>query len=188
MSTLLGGFKLSGSWEANPGTLLTFTGNGSTSGQPNIFFIGDPNSIRIKNNTSFNTSGTVPTINGFNTQAVTATATTTNGITTCSYSGTGFVLNSSCQPNTYNLADFPRHVEGVRSEDLENWNANLGRTLNPNERFKVEVRADFYNVFNHQRVAMVGGAQMNPTNSQFGQVTSDNGNGREIIFQMLTTF
>jgi hypothetical protein len=187
-STLLGGFRLSGSWETNPGTLLTFTSNGSTSGQSNIFFVGDPNSIRIKNNTSFNTSGTVPTIYGFNTKAVTATATTINSITTCSYSGTGFVLNSSCQPDTYNLADFPRHVEGVRSEDLENWNANLGRTFNPNERFKVEARADFYNVFNHQRVAAVGGGQLNPTNSQFGQVTSDNGNGREIIYQLLMTF
>jgi len=187
-SAILGGFKLSGSWEANPGTLLTFASNGSSSGQPNIFFVGDPNSIRIKNNTSFNTSGTVPTIYGFNTQAVTATSTSTNSITTCSYSGTGFVLNSSCQPDTYNLADFPRHVEGVRSEDLENWNANIGRTFNPNERYKVEARADFYNVFNHQRVAAVGGAQLNPTNSQFGQVTSDNGNGREVILQVLMTF
>jgi hypothetical protein len=188
MSAILGGYKLSGSWETNPGTLLTFTGNGSGSGQANIFFIGDPNSIRIKNNTSFNTTGTVPTIYGFNTQAATATSTSVSGITTCAYSGTGFVLNTSCQPNTYNLSTFPRHIEGVRSEDLENWNANLGRTLNPNERFKVEVRADFYNVFNHQRVAMVGGGQMNPTNAQFGQVTSDNGNGREVILQMLTTF
>lgn len=188
MSTVFGGFKFSGSWEANPGTLLTFTGNGSTSGQPNIFFVGNPNSIRIKNNTSFNTSGTVPTIYGFNTQAATATSTSTNGITTCTYTGAGFVLNPSCQPDTYNLADFPRHVEGVRSEDLENWNMNLGKTLNPNDRFKIELRADLYNAFNHQRVAMVGGAQMNPTNSQFGQVTSDNGNGREIIYQLLMTF
>jgi len=35
---------------------------------------------------------------------------------------------------------------------------------------------------------MVGGAQMNPTNGQFGQVTSDNGNGREVILQVLMTF
>ena len=28
---------------------------------------------------------------------------------------------------------------------------------------RVEVRTDLYNVFNHQRVAMVGGAQMNPS-------------------------
>ncbi len=186
--TLLGGFKLSGSWETNPGTLLTFTGNGGTTSLPNIFYIGNPNDIRIKNNTSFNTSGTVPTIYGFNTQAVTAAATTTNSITTCTYSGSGFVLNSSCQPNTYNLSDFPRHIEGVRSEDLENWNANFGRTFNPSERFKVEARVDFYNIFNHQRVAAVGGGQMNPTNAQFGQITSDNGNGREIIYQLLLTF
>jgi hypothetical protein len=79
-------------------------------------------------------------------------------------------------------------VEGVRAQGFANWNANLGRTLNPSERFKVEARADLMNVFNHQRVAAVGGAQMNPTNSQFGQITSDNGNGREIILQVLMTF
>jgi hypothetical protein len=79
-------------------------------------------------------------------------------------------------------------VEGVRSQGLANWNVTLGRTLNPNERFQVEARADMLNVFNHQRVAMVGGGQMNPTNSQFGQVTADNGNGRQIVLQMLMTF
>jgi hypothetical protein len=187
MSTLFGGFRLSGSFEANPGTLLTFSGNGSPNGTPNIFFVGDPNSVRLKK-WAYNTSGSTPTIYGFNTQAVTATATTVNSITTCTYSGTGFVLNSSCQPNAYNLRDFPRHVEGVRSQGLANWNANLAKTLNPNERFQVEARADLYNAFNHQRVAMVGGAQMNPTNSQFGQITADNGNGREIILQLLMTF
>jgi len=186
-SALFGGFQLSGSFEANPGTLLTFSGNGSPNGTPNVFFIGDPNSIRL-HETVYNTSGSTPTIYGFNTQSVTATATSTNSITTCAYSGTGFVLNPSCQPNQYNLRAFPRHVEGVRSQGLANWNANLGRTLNPNERFKVEVRADLLNVFNHQRVAMVGGGQMNVTNSQFGQITQDNGNGRNIILQMLMTF
>jgi len=187
MSMLFGGFKLSGSFEANPGTLLTFSGNGSPNGTPNIFFVGDPNSIRL-NKWTYNTSGNTPTIYGFNTQSVSATASTVNSITTCTYTGTGFVLNSSCQPNAYNLRNFPRHVEGVRSQGLANWNANLGRTLNPNERFKVEARADLYNAFNHQRVAMVGGAQMNPSNSQFGQITSDNGNGREIVLQVLMTF
>lgn len=186
-SALFGGFRLSGSFEANPGTLLTFTGNGSPGGTSNIFFIGNPDSIRL-HKMVYNTSGNTPTIYGFNTQAVTAVPSTVNSITTCTYSGTGFVLNPQCQPNSYNLAVFPRHVEGVRSQGLANWNANLGRTLNPGERYKVEFRADLLNVFNHQRVAMVGGAQMNTTNSQFGQITQDNGNGRQFILQMLMTF
>jgi hypothetical protein len=186
-SALWGGFRFSGSFEANPGTLLTFAGNGSPNGNPNIFFVGDPNSIRL-HKTVYNTSGGVPTIYGFNTQAVTAVSTSVNSIVTCTYTGTGFVLNSSCQPDSYNLRAFPRHVEGVRSQGLANWNVTLGRTLNPNERFQVEARADILNVFNHQRVAMVGGGQMNPTNSQFGQVTADNGNGRQIVLQMLMTF
>jgi hypothetical protein len=47
-SALFGGFQLSGSFEANPGTLLTFAGNGSPNGTPNIFFVGDPKSIRLQ--------------------------------------------------------------------------------------------------------------------------------------------
>jgi hypothetical protein len=199
MSAVLGGYKLAGSWETNPGTLLTFASNGSGSGQPNVFFVGDPNSIRIKSNSSFYTSPTAPpTIYGFNTQSVTVTPISVSGITTCTYQGTGFVSilspstnntpATSCLPNTYNLSNFPRHVEGVRSANLDNWNANIARTLNPNERFKVEARAEFLNIFNHQRVAAVGGGQMNPNNAQFGQVTADNGQGRNIILQMLMTF
>jgi hypothetical protein len=185
-STAFGGFKLSGSFEANPGTLLTFAGNGSPNGTPNIFYVGEPDFVWLKNNTSYNTSGATPTIYGFNTQA--ATTVYTAATQTCTYSGFGFVTNSSCQPNAYNLRNFPRHIEGVRSQGLANWNANIGRTLNPNERLKIEARADLLNVFNHQRVAMVGGGQMNPTNGQFGQITADNGNGRQIILQMLMTF
>jgi hypothetical protein len=218
MSTAFGGFQFSGSFEANPGTLLTFTGNASSSGNGDLFYIGDPNNIRIRRTVQYNTSGSTPTINGFNLKSVTVTPTTTTttsvingttysyGNTTCTYSGTGWVsyyspvvepnpatvaaagAASQCFPNAYNLRAFPLHVENVRSQGLANWNMNLGKTLNPNERFKVELRADLYNAFNHQRVAAVGGAQMNPTNQQFGQVTSDNGNGREIIYMIVMSF
>jgi hypothetical protein len=53
----------------------------------------------------------VATVQGFNTQSVTATASTTNSITTCTYTGTGLVLLLACQPNNYNLRVFPIHVE-----------------------------------------------------------------------------
>jgi len=196
-SAVLGGFEVAGSYEVNPGALLTFTGNSSTSGTPNIFFVGDPSSIKIKGNSLFNTAGSVPYPYGFNTQSVGVAETSTSGIVTCSYTGTGFVSayssvsagsEASCQPNSYNLADFPRHVEGVRAQGINNANANISRIFNPSERFKIQARGEILNLLNHQRVAAVGGSQMNPTNSQFGQITSDNGNGREVIMQMLMTF
>jgi hypothetical protein len=152
-----------------------------------VFFVGNPNSIRLKKQI-YNSAAGVATVQGFNTQSVTATASTTNSITTCSYAGTGFVLLPACQPNNYNLRVFPIHVEGVRSQSLANWNSTIGRTFNTGERVKFEARADLLNVFNHQRVAAVGAAQMNTTNSQFGLVTADNGNGRNIILQVLATF
>jgi len=193
--TLFGGFRLSGSFETNPGALLTFASNGSGAGAGNIFFIGDPSSIRLNKWVQNTTGVTVPTVYGFNAQAVTATSSSSNGVTTCNYSGTGFVLSSStpagqpsCLPTNYNLRAFPIHVEGVRAQGPTNWNANLGRTIRSTDRVKVEGRVDLLNLFNHQRLAAVSGAQMNPTNGQFGQITADNGNGRQIIFQMLTTF
>jgi hypothetical protein len=186
-SAVFGGFRFSGSFEASPGTLLTFAANGSGAGQGNVFFVGNPNSIRLKKQI-YNSAAGVATVQGFNTQSVTATASTTNSITTCSYAGTGFVLLPACQPNNYNLRVFPIHVEGVRSQSLANWNSTIGRTFNTGERVKFEARADLLNVFNHQRVAAVGAAQMNTTNSQFGLVTADNGNGRNIILQVLATF
>jgi len=194
-STVFGGFTLSTTFEANPGNLLIFGQNGSASSQGNIFFIGDPGSIRL-HKTIYNQSNGIATVQGFNTQSVTANAATTNGITTCTYSGTGFVSYysggtspTSCLPNNYNLRVFPLHVEGVRAQGLANWNGTVARVFNPGEhRFSYEARADVMNLFNHQRVAAVGGGQMNPNNSQFGLVTSDNGNGRTIALQFLMTF
>lgn len=195
-----GGFTLSGTFETNPGTLLTFASNGSGSGGPNLFYIGDMNRIRLDHWT-FNTSGATPTIYGFNTQPVSATY---NSDGTCTYSGTGFVegsipdnpilsgstrvSDSRCLPNSYNLRAFPIHLEGVRSQGINNWNMNLGRTFNLGERLQLEARADIMNALNHQRIAAVGGGQMNPTDSKFGQITSDNGNSREILLQTLIKF
>src|SRR6266702_1110880 len=195
-SAIFGGFKYSGSFEANPGNLLTFAGNGSGSGNANVFYFGDMNNIRIKVNWVLNTAAATPTVYGFNAQSVTAVPSTpVNGAYSCTYTGTGFVTSTSvasglpsCYPTNYNLRVFPIHVEGVRAQGLANWNMNLGRTFNPNERFKVEGRVDLLPAFNHQRLAAVGGGQMNTTDSRFGQVTSDNGNGREIILQMLMTY
>jgi hypothetical protein len=174
---LFGGFILSGTFEGQPGNLLTFN---------NMFYVGSTDGIQLKH-PSFNDNYTTGTafIQGFNVQSPTTTATTTNSITTCTYSGIGFVTNSSCQPNSYNLRVFPTHVEGVRQQGLANYNGTLTRTFHPQERATFETRVDLFNVFNHQRV---GAANVSPTNAQFGEVTSDNGNGRAIVFQGLLRF
>jgi hypothetical protein len=65
-SAVFGGFQFSGSYETNPGTLLTFAANGSGAGQANIFFMGDPNSIKLKKQTyNTNYSTGTATIQGF---------------------------------------------------------------------------------------------------------------------------
>ena len=188
---IAGGFVLSGSFEAQPGYLLTF---------PNLFYIGNPSQIQLRKE-SFNDNYSTGTafIQGFNAQAANVTAATTvNGVTTCTYSGSGFVESSgagggagsgssgsACQPNAYNLRVFPTHIEGIRQMGLTNFNSTLSRVFHPQERLAFETRVDLLNVFNHQRV---GAAQVNPTSTQFGQVSTDNGNGRTITFQVLLRY
>jgi hypothetical protein len=112
-----------------------------------------------------------------------ATAVTTNNITTCSYSGTGFVTNPSCQPNGYNLLVFPTRINGVREMGMNGMNATVARTFHIWERTTLETSLLGYNIFNHQ---ILSAPNTSPTSSNFGQVTSDgwpNSSGRWLSIQ-----
>jgi hypothetical protein len=182
---VLGGYTLSGTAELSPGPLLTFS---------NLFYVGDPNKVRLKKPIYVENDKTgVNYIQTFNTQSVTSvSATTVNGVTTCSYTGTGFVSSSVtnyavCQPNGYNLRVFPLHVEGVRQQSIANYNANVAKTFSLTERVNFTPQLYAYNLFNHQRAA---GANTNPTNTQFGQTNGDQSgaNARGLTFYMILRF
>jgi hypothetical protein len=102
---------------------------------------------------------------------VTDTATNVAGSTTTN--SAGYFQVDDVNPSTYNIAVTAQGFQPLLHEGIT---------------VPAEVRADFLNLFNHQRLAAVGGGQMNPTNAPFGQITQDNGNGRQIIFQVLTSF
>jgi len=165
-SKLLGGFRLDGTYEAQNGLLVNFG---------NLFYVGDVNANAIKlrhpvyvNNLANGGSLYVKWLNPGN---VVATTSTNSGVTTCTYSGTGFVTNSSCQPNSYNLRTFPTRVSGVRQMGLSNFNANIARTFKISKRVNFETTMNVYNLFNHQTL---GAPNVTPTSNQFGWVTSDN--------------
>jgi hypothetical protein len=170
-SAVFGGFQFAGSYEAATGDLITFG---------NLFYMGTPHArdIKIKNPPFYNLqpqggSNYVQWLNQADVATAVPVTTTVNGVktTTCSYSGTGFVTNTSCQPNGYNLRVFPRRISGVRQMGLNGANANGERSFNLGEKgTSLVLRFEVYNLFNHEVIAA---PNTTVTSSQFGWVTSD---------------
>jgi Carboxypeptidase regulatory-like domain len=165
-SAVFGGFKVDGSYEVNPGNLLLFG---------NLFYLGNTSNIKLKNPVYHNdqASGGYNYIQWINVGNVTAT--NVNGV--CTYSGTGFVTNPQCQPNGYNLRVFPTHIGGLRQQGPNTVQTNVERNFRLGDRFNLETRFEVFNLLNRQ---VSFWPDTNPTDGQFGQVTSDgaaNGSG-----------
>ena len=182
-SALFGGYQFSGTYEAQQGVLITFN---------NAFFVGDINAqnIKLANSVYVNQLATpggrayVQWLKQSNPAQFTTT-TDANGVTTttCTYSGTGFVGQSQCQPKGTNLRVFPRRVNGVRQMGMNGADMSLQRTFPIYERMTLETTFNAYNVFNHQ---ILGGVDANPADGNFGQVTGDgwpNSSGRWLAIQ-----
>ncbi len=174
-SAIVGGMQVGGSYELQPGPLLAFG---------NLFYLGTPGKdIKLKHPVYVNNqaSGGYNYVQWLNPGNVTATY--SNGA--CTYSGTGFVTNSQCQPNGYNLLVFPTRVNGVRSESTDTIQANVQRNFQFSERFVLETRIEAFNLLNRQ---VLGNPNLTPSNSEFGQITADggvnqSGNGRWLNIQ-----
>jgi hypothetical protein len=158
-AALFGGLRMSGTYEIQPGALLTF---------PNSFYIGNTSAIQLKHSVEVNNlaSGGSAYIQAFNTGNVISSS--VNNV--CTSTGTGFVTNGNCTPNIYNLRVFPTHIAGIRQEGPDTFYAALSRQVHITSRTNLELRFDCFNVFNR---TIVGAADTNPTDPQFGEVTSD---------------
>lgn len=184
----LGGFQVSGSYEAQQGQLIGFG---------NLFYVGTPksSSIKIKQPIYVNdqASGGSNYVQWLNPGNATATPTITNNpdgsqTTTCAYSGNGFVTNTTCQPSGYNLRVFPTFLNGVRQMGMNGANVTVARNFHIWERMTLESSILAYNVFNHQ---VLGGVDTNPTDPNFGRIFSDgwpNSSGRWLSIQARLRF
>lgn len=170
-SAIFGGFKLNGTYEAQTGTLVNFG---------NLFYVGNisASAIKIKHPIYVDNlaSGGSLYVQWLNPGNVTATASVnpSTGATTCTYSGTGFVTNPSCQPTGYNLRVFPTRINGVRQMGFNNADAVAARNFHIAERLNFEATIQVYNLFNHE---VLGSANTSVTSNQFGWVTSDGSPG-----------
>lgn len=179
-SAVFGGYQISATYEAQPGQLIGFG---------NLFYVGDikASSIKIKHPVYVNgqASGGSNYVQWLDPGTATATATIdpTTNVTTCTYSGNGFVTNSACQPTGYNLRVFPTYVNGVRQMGMNGANATMSRNFHIWERMNLETSLLVYNLFNHQ---VLGGVDTNPTDPNFGRVFGDgwpNSSGRWLSVQ-----
>ncbi len=143
-SAVFGGFQINSSYEASPGTLVSFG---------NLFYVGTPSAgqIKIKHPIYGNAGNGSYYVQWLNPGNAVATLNTDG---TCSYSGNGFVTNSNCQPNGYNLRVFPTRINGVRVMGQNNVNGNVSRNFHLIERFNLETSMQVFNVFNHQGLAV----------------------------------
>jgi hypothetical protein len=166
LSALVGGFQLSFTYELSPGPMISFG---------NLFYIGDPNDIKLDkatyaNNLAAGGSDYVQWLTAGN--LVATPIIDSNGVvTSCTYTGTGLVTNPQCQPN-YNYTMFPRRLNNVRQMALSNMNANVERSFRITEKAAFDVRFETYNTLNHQVLA---GPNTSPTDPNFGRITGDPG-------------
>ena len=84
-----------------------------------------------------------------------------------SFNTANFDKVSSDQPNGYNFRTFPQYV--LRSDPTKNFDFSILKDFTIGERIIVQPRVDAFNAFNR---AQFSGANVSPTSSAFGDVTS----------------
>ena len=81
----------------------------------------------------------------------------------------GFERDPAKTPAAFQKRAFPFRIDGVRSMPLTFTNLSILRSFGAGAGRTVEVRVDAQNLFNRQQWL---GPTLNPTSTQFGQVTN----------------
>jgi len=82
-----------------------------------------------------------------------------------------FTVNATAPPTgTFNLQ--PGVRDSIYQPGLQDWNISLFKTFKVNERAGFQFRAECYDCPNHPNL---GGPNLNPTSSQFGEITGKTG-------------
>ncbi len=76
---------------------------------------------------------------------------------------------TSSQQLSYNYVTLSSRLSGVRAPGLNLWNGTLMKTVTVAERFRVQLKADVANMFNHPNFAS---PNTSPTSTAFGKITA----------------
>jgi hypothetical protein len=89
----------------------------------------------------------------------------------------GFEGRSNQQPGSYQVRMFPTRLNELRNDGIRSWDVKILRKFRIYERLSFSFAVDLLNATNHTNF---GGPNTDPTNSNFGRVTSTNGYARVI--------
>ena len=89
----------------------------------------------------------------------------------------GFEGRAANQPGSFHQRVFPARVGSLRADGVRGWDAKILRRFRIAERASISVAGDILNLTSHTNF---GAPNTNPTNRDFGRVTSQQGVGRTI--------
>ena len=73
------------------------------------------------------------------------------------------------QPAAFQTRVFPRFLNGLRADGLNQWNVNVLREFRLGERARVQLRGDAINLANRSQM---NPPDLNPVSTNFGRVVS----------------
>jgi hypothetical protein len=150
-AALAGGWQVAGTFEMQPGSLISFTTN--TNGAPggNVFFHGDINSIKKdKPEIALHPDGTIDSTKYW-------------------FNVAGFETNSANTPTSFQTRAFPFQIDGLRGPGLHYVNLNVLRNFRLGGRRTLQARVDVQNLLNY---AAFSNPVTDPTNTNFGKVVT----------------
>jgi hypothetical protein len=90
-----------------------------------------------------------------------------------------FERNSARSPAAFHKRVFPTRVNGARWMPVNDWNLNVERTFRFAERWRLQLRFDAVNAFNH---TVFGPAETNPLSSNFGRITTQTETPNRVLY------
>jgi len=142
LAAVIGGWQMAGTFERQPGSLINFG---------NLFFYGDIKDIKKERpEIALNADGTLDASRSW-------------------FNVANFERDPARTPTGFQTRAFPFQVEGLRGPGLMYVNLNVTRKFNLGERSALQARFDVQNVLNY---AAFGNPNTDPTNTNFGKVTT----------------
>jgi len=151
VAAIAGGWQVAGTFEMQPGSLISFTNNTTNAPGGNVFFTGDINNIKkSKPEISLQPDGS-------------------RDLTKYWFNIDGFERDPQKTPTTFQTRAFPFQIDGLRGPGLHYVNLNLLRNFRLGGRRTLQARVDVQNLFNY---AAYGNPVTDPTNTDFGKVVT----------------
>ena len=97
----------------------------------------------------------------------------------------GFEGRSANQPGSYQTRVFPTRLDSLNEDGIRNWDVKVQRRFHVYERLNTSLSVDLLNATNHTNFS---GPNTDPTNRDFGKVTSQRGLSRIIQLNLRIDF